>query len=79
VVAYDEVHGDKVVVRWRNRATHIGEFLGIPPTGKGFSFQGIKVYRIETGKLAQGWSVVDTLGQLLQLGVIPARQVAVVS
>jgi steroid delta-isomerase-like uncharacterized protein len=64
--------GEKVVVRWRNHGTHIGEFLGIPPTGKEFSVEGINVYRVLDGKLAEGWSVVDVFGQLLQLGVIPS-------
>jgi steroid delta-isomerase-like uncharacterized protein len=64
--------GEKVVVRWRNHGTHIGEFLGIPPTGKEFSVEGINVYRVIDGKLAEGWGVVDVFGQLLQLGVIPS-------
>jgi steroid delta-isomerase-like uncharacterized protein len=67
---------DKVVVRWRNRGTHVGEFLGIPPTGKGFSIEGINIYRVEDGKLAEGWNVADVFGQLLQLGVIPAPEAA---
>ena len=25
---------DRVVVRWTNRGTHVGAFMGIPPTGK---------------------------------------------
>jgi steroid delta-isomerase-like uncharacterized protein len=68
--------GDKVVVRWRNRGTHIGEFLGIPPTGRDFSIEGINVYRVEDGRLAEGWSVADVFGQMLQLGVIPAPEPA---
>jgi predicted ester cyclase len=66
--------GDRVVVRWRNRGTHVGEFLGIPPTGKAFSIEGINIYRVENGMLAEGWNVADVFGQLLQLGVIPAPQ-----
>ena len=68
--------GDKVVVRWRNRGTHMGEFLGIPATGKEFSIEGINIYRIEGAKLAEGWNVADVFGQLLQLGVIPTPAVA---
>jgi predicted ester cyclase len=67
---------DMVVVRWRNRGTHIGEFLGIPPTGRDFSIEGINVYRVEDGRLAEGWSVADVFGQMLQLGVIPAPEPA---
>jgi steroid delta-isomerase-like uncharacterized protein len=68
--------GDKVVVRWRNHGTHVGEFLGIPPTGKQFSVEGINVYRVQDGRLAEGWNVVDVFGQLLQLGVIPSPAAA---
>jgi predicted ester cyclase len=66
--------GDKVVARWRNHGKHIGEFLGIPPTGKEFSVEGINIYRVQNGKIAEGWNVVDVFGQLMQLGVIPAPQ-----
>ena len=62
---------DKVVVRWTNRGTHVGEFLGIPPTGKHFTIAGIDIHRLSDGKMAEHWHVVDQLGQLQQLGLIP--------
>lgn len=65
---------DKVVVRWTNSGTHTGAFLGIPPTGRSFSIAGIDVYRIEDGKLAEHWHVIDMYGQMVQLGLLPAPQ-----
>jgi steroid delta-isomerase-like uncharacterized protein len=66
--------GDKVVVRWTNNGTNIGDFLGVPATGKPFSIQGIDIYRLQDGKLAEHWHVVDVFGQMVQLGLIPAPQ-----
>ena len=63
--------GDKVVVRWTNSGTHVGEFMGIPPTGKSFSIAGIDIHRLSGGKMAEHWHVVDLFGQLQQLGLIP--------
>ena len=63
--------GDKVVVRWTNRGTHVGEFMGISPTGKSFSIAGIDIHRLSGGKMAEHWHVVDLFGQLQQLGLIP--------
>ena len=63
--------GDRVVVRWTNNGTHVGEFLGIPPTGKSFTIAGIDIYRIEGSKLAEHWHVVDQLAMLGQLGLLP--------
>jgi predicted ester cyclase len=63
--------GDKVVARWRARATHQGEYVGIPPTGKEVEFTGISVYRIEGGKIAESWTVEDELGLLRQIGAVP--------
>jgi steroid delta-isomerase-like uncharacterized protein len=62
---------DKVVVRWTNRGTHVGEFLGMPPTGKSFAMSGIDIHRLRGGKLAEHWHVVDMFGLLQQLGLIP--------
>ncbi len=63
--------GDKVVARWRARATHQGEYMGIPPTGNTVDFTGISVYRIEAGKIAESWNVEDELGLMRQIGAIP--------
>jgi steroid delta-isomerase-like uncharacterized protein len=65
---------DKLVVRWTNSGTHVGEFLGIPPTNKSFSVAGIDIYRLEDGKLAEHWHVIDQLAMLQQLGLLPAPE-----
>ncbi|MEP7223911.1 MAG: ester cyclase [Actinomycetota bacterium] len=66
--------GEKVVVRWTNSGTNSGEFLGMPPTGRSFSIQGIDIYRLADGKLAEHWHVVDMLAHLQQLGFLPAPE-----
>ena len=66
--------GDKLVVRWTNSGTHVGEFGGIPPTNKSFSVAGIDIYRLEGGKLAEHWHVIDQLSLLQQLGLIPTPE-----
>jgi steroid delta-isomerase-like uncharacterized protein len=62
--------GDRVVARWRARATHQGEYVGVPPTGKEVEFTGISVYRIEEGKIAQSWTEMDELGLMRQIGAV---------
>ena len=67
VIAEDQ----KVVVRWTNSGTHVGEFFGIPATGKSFQITGIDIHRLEGGKMAEHWHVVDVFAMLQQLGVLP--------
>jgi steroid delta-isomerase-like uncharacterized protein len=62
--------GDKVVARWRSRATHQGDYMGIPASGKEVQFTGISVYRIEEGKIAESWSVEDQFGLMRQIGAV---------
>jgi len=63
--------GDRVVLRWSARATHQGELLGIPPTGKQVTLSGIDILRIEDGKIAERWAEDSSLRLLQQLGVVP--------
>jgi steroid delta-isomerase-like uncharacterized protein len=44
--------GDKVAVRWTVRGRQVGDFMGIPPTGKFVELQGINIYRVRDGKLS---------------------------
>ena len=64
--------GDRVVVRWTNHGTHVAEFMGIPATGRSFVIAGIDVHRMRDGKIAEHWHVVDMLGMLQQLGLVPS-------
>lgn len=64
--------GDRVAVRWVFRATHEGEFLGIPPTGKQVNVPAIEINRVADGKIAEHWFLLDQLGLLQQLGAVPA-------
>jgi predicted ester cyclase len=63
--------GDHVIERTSVRATHTGEFNGIPATGRPVASSKIHIYRFEDGKIAEMWSEVDFLGLLVQLGVVP--------
>jgi predicted ester cyclase len=62
--------GDKVVARWRSRATHRGDYMGIAPSGKDVEFTGISFYRIEGNKIAESWSVEDQFGLMRQIGAV---------
>jgi steroid delta-isomerase-like uncharacterized protein len=60
--------GDKVVGRWTFRGTHMGDFMGIPTTGKKVEVMGIAIYRIAAGKIAEAWVAWDAMGLMQQLG-----------
>jgi steroid delta-isomerase-like uncharacterized protein len=62
---------DHVITRWVGRGTHVGEINGIPPTGKTVAVDAISVFRIADGKIAEDWTVWDTLGMLQQIGAVP--------
>jgi steroid delta-isomerase-like uncharacterized protein len=62
---------DKLVARLTGTGTHQGEFNGIPPTGKRVTATSMDMVRFRDGKFAEHWELVDNLGMLQQLGVIP--------
>lgn len=64
--------GDRVVVRWTAKGTHLGDFNGIPPTGNFATSSGITIFRVAEGRIVEEWSESDTLGLLQQVGAIPA-------
>jgi steroid delta-isomerase-like uncharacterized protein len=59
---------DKVVIRWSGHATHKGAFLGVPPTGKRVTLEGITIFRVEKGRVAEQWGELNLLAILRQLG-----------
>lgn len=63
--------GENVVYRWTITCTHTGAYQGIPPTGNNMTIQGINVFRVADGKIAEGWSLFNALSMMQQLGVVP--------
>jgi len=68
---------DTVVTRWRGGGTHVGGPLhtvkgDIPPSGRKFEIDGMTWHRIVDGKIVESLANEDTVGLLLQLGVIPS-------
>jgi predicted ester cyclase len=51
--------GDRVVLRWSSRGTHLGEWLGVPPTGYHGTMSGITIYRLVEGKAVEGWNSIE--------------------
>src|SRR5215207_1674387 len=50
--------GDRVAYRWSASGTHLGEWMGVPPTGLHLT-TGITIHRIVGGKCVEGWISVD--------------------
>jgi predicted ester cyclase len=64
--------GDLVFGRGVISGTHQGEFFGIPATGKRVHWTGTRLFRLNDGKVTEGWINLDFLGLLQQMGAVPA-------
>lgn len=42
---------NRVVIQWTVRGIHIGQFMGIQPTGKPLELKGINIYQVLEGKI----------------------------
>ena len=69
--------GDRVAVRLTSEARQVGEFMGLPPSGKTYRIGEIHIFRIADGKVAEHWHEADFLGMMRQLGAMPGSPQAV--
>jgi predicted ester cyclase len=66
LVADDE----KVAAHFRCSGTHLGEWMGHPPTGRRFQdVDEIYIFWVSGGKLAGAFGVEDNLARMRQLGL----------
>jgi predicted ester cyclase len=68
---YQIAEGDKVANRFVALGTHLGEFMGVAPTGKRVEFVGNSIDRVVEGRIVESWVELDLLGVLRQLGAVP--------
>ena len=62
--------GEKVAAHFRCSGTHLGEWMGHPPTGKRFQdVDEIYIFRVSDGKLTGAFGVEDNVRRMRQLGL----------
>jgi steroid delta-isomerase-like uncharacterized protein len=59
--------GDLVACRWRGRALHRGNLLGVPASGVRVETTGITIFRFAGGLITEEWTEFDGLGLLAQI------------
>jgi predicted ester cyclase len=62
--------GDRVFTQSAMESTHMGDWLGIPATKKQVGIRMMTVHRIERGKIAEDWVLVESMGLFQQLGLV---------
>lgn len=63
--------GDTVAYLVRLRGTHLGEFAGVPPSGKTIEYSAIGIDRLENGTIVEYHANPDFQAIFGQLGVLP--------
>jgi predicted ester cyclase len=63
--------GDYVAVRWIVSADHTAPFAGIPATGRRVSFDGMVLYRLRDGRIAETWLHPNQTALLGAIGALP--------
>jgi len=59
--------GDEVAVRLTASARQVGEFMGMPPSGKTYEIGEIHIFRVADAKVAEHWHQFDSASLMKQL------------
>ena len=63
--------GDRVVTCGTFTGTHLGNFQGLPATGRSVTIAVMHIDRVSDGKVVEHWGQGDQAGMMRQLGIIP--------
>lgn len=64
------INDDHIWVYGSYSGTQTGEWLGLPASNKSYSFDAVDIFRVQDGKLAEHWDVLDVYNLFKQLGTI---------
>ena len=69
VVIHDAVicENDRVVIQWKAKGTHQGDFKGHSPSKNRVAYTGVTVYRIQNEKIVEYWAYLDMQHLLSQI------------
>lgn len=63
--------GRYVAAAGYQEATHRGEFMGVPATGRKVRIRYMDFWEVEDGKIVDNWVLIDFVDLLRQMGVDP--------
>jgi predicted ester cyclase len=69
------IDGDHVAQVLDIEGTHIGEFLGLPPSGRPFRHTAVFLYELRDRHIVHERRIYDFTGLLVQIGVLKAKPV----
>ena len=72
IIEQQTVEGEWVTTRTTLRGTHLGEFMGVAPTGKAIEIMNISLDQVVQGKVVEHFGVTDMMRVLIVLGMLPA-------
>lgn len=67
------IDGDHVAQVVAIEGTHIGEFMGLPPSGKPFCHSAVFLYELRDRRIVRERRIYDFTGLLVQIGVLKAK------
>ena len=67
------VDGDRASMFASVHGTHVGGFMGLPPSGKRFKFSVAIICHLKDGKIAHERRIFDFTGMLVQIGMLKAK------
>jgi len=67
------IDGDRVAQVFAIEGTHIGEFMGLPPSGRPFRHSAVFVYELRDRQIVRERRIYDFTGLLVQIGVLKAK------
>lgn len=68
-IHWQSADGDLVTTFKTYHGTHLGDFLGIPATGRTVQFETVDAMRVRNGRIVEHWGVANLYSVLEQLGV----------
>ena len=72
IVQYEALRdGDRAVLVWTVRGTHLGTIMQIPPTGRTVTVRGTSLFHLERGKVRRAEHIWDVAAMLRELGLLP--------
>jgi predicted ester cyclase len=66
------VEGEWVTTRTTLRGTHLGDFMGVAPTGKTIEIMNVSLDQVVQGRVVEHFGVSDWLRVLIAFGIVIA-------